>query len=557
MIPLSIRLLRAMGYGALAGIAVLLSGGCLGPMAGGGSEATNGNLIAGRLENADGSPGRHARIWLRPAEYLKDTAEAGAPEPMPEAIADDEGRFTLNLVPAGVYLLEARDDAGKGVTRYLSISDTVSRIPTDTLRPLGTMDGHLERLGNVPQRAYARLFGLERVAKADSAGNFSFRDLPAGQYWIQGVSSLPGYGFQTAAPVLIHPEAATRVQPLSLVRSADENYSDWPFSRQILLSTDSVPAGETVMDFPLLVRLDAGNFDFSQSIGSDIRFSAADGSHLAYEVERWDAQARQADIWVRLDSISGGNPVPLTLHWGRLQAPDFSFGPTVFSGFGGVWHMQAIPGLAGETVFADASPGAARLAGQIDAGNATGAIGNGAGFLGTHALEAAGHAGLWPESSFTISAWIQVAATPITGEGVLSLGDNYVLRVEAPGNLRFFYYNDTIAKTAPELGPWVDAVSFQKVNDKGWHHVAGMLADDSLRIYIDGVQSAAIRARGPVTYGRGPDLFVGVHGGLGNEFPRFHGQIDEVRISGRARTRAWMKLAYETQKPGASAITFR
>jgi hypothetical protein len=246
----------------------------------------------------------------------------------------------------------------------------------------------------------------------------------------------------------------------------------------------------------------------------------------------------------------------LTLHWGRLQAPDFSFGPTVFSGFGGVWHMQAIPGLAGETAFADASPGAARLAGPIDAGDATGAIGNGAGFRGVHALEAAGHAGLWPESSFTISAWIQVAAIPATGEGVLSLGDNYVLRVEPSGTVRFFYYNDTIAKTQPELGPWVDATTLQKVNDKGWHHVAGMLADDSLRIYIDGEARAAIRARGPVTYGRGPDLFVGVHGGLEKGF-RFHGQIDEVRVSGLSRSRAWMKLAYETQKPGASALTFR
>ncbi len=557
MIRLSIRFIRDLGYAVLAGTAGLLAAGCQGPLAGGGSEATNGNLIAGRLENADGSPGRHARIWLRPAEYLKDTAEAGAPETTPEVIADDDGRFTLNPVPAGVYLLEARDGQGKGVTRYLSVSDTVSRIPTDTLRPLGSLDGRLERLGNVSQRAYARLYGLERVAKADSAGNFSFNDLPAGQYWIQGVSSLPGYGFQTAAPVLIHPEAATRVQTLSLVRSADENYSDWPVSRQILLSTDSVPAGETVADFPLLVRLDAGNFDFSQSIGTDIRFSAADGSHLAYEVERWDAKARQAEIWVRLDSMCVGKPLPLSWNWGRLQAPDFSFGPTVFSGFGGVWHMQATPGLAGETVFADASPGASRLAGQIDPGNATGAVGNGAGFLGQHALEAAGHAGLWPESSFTISAWIQVAATPITGEGILSLGDNYVLRVEASGSLRFFYFNDTIAKTAPELGPWVDAVSVQKVNDKGWHHVAGMLAGDSLRIYIDGVQSGAVRARGPVTYGRGTDLFVGVHGGLGNEFPRFHGQIDEVRISGRARTRGWMKLAFETQKPGTSALTFR
>ena len=95
-----------------------------------------------------------------------------------------------------------------------------------------------------------------------------------------------------------------------------------------------------------------------------------------------------------------------------------------------------------------------------------------------------------------------------------------------------------------------------KVNDKGWHSVAGILAEDSLRIYIDGVPRAAVRARGPVTYVRGTDLFIGVHGGLESDF-HLYGQIDEVRISRDPRSRAWMKLAFETQKPGSSALTFR
>ena len=399
----------------------------------------------------------HARIWLRPAEYLKDTAETGDPETAPDAIADEDGRFVLDSLPAGAYLLEARDDKGKGVIRYLSALGAATQLPPDTLRPLGTLEGRLERFGNVPQRAYARLQGLERVARADSAGHFAFRDLPAGQYRIQGVSSLPDHGFQKAAPALIYPDSATRLETLPLIRSADEDYSAWPFSRQLFLSTDGIPSGETVRDFPLLVRLDAGNFDFSQSIGSDIRFSAADGGHLAYEVERWDAQARQAEIWVRLDSLSGGSPVQMTLHWGRLQAPDFSFGPAVFSTFGGVWHLQARPGLYGEMVSADASPGAARLAGQVEAGDRSGAVGDGAGFRGYHVLTAAGHAGLWPESSFTISAWIRIVGLQSAGAGVLSLGDNYVLRVEPTGTVRFFYYNDTVTVSDPLAGPWMDA----------------------------------------------------------------------------------------------------
>jgi len=549
-------LIRYLSFLVLPGSLGLLLAGCLGALAGGGSEATNGNIVAGRLEYDDGSPGRHARIWLRPAEYLKDTADAGARETAADAIADEYGRFSLDSLSFGAYILEARDEGGKGVTRHLSIQGANTELSSDTLLPLGTLQGRLERLGNVPQQAYARLYGMERVARADSGGYFTFPDLPASRYRIQGVSSLPGHGFQKAAPALVYPDGATRLESLPLIRSADEDYSDWPFSRRLFLHTDSIAPGETLRDFPLLVRLHADNFDFSQSIGSDIRFSGADGGHLAYEVERWDAQARQAEIWVRLDSLTGGEPVELGLHWGRLQAPDFSFGPAVFPGFGGVWHLQARPGPYGETSFIDASPGAAVMAGLVDEGDRSGAVGNGAGFKGRHALMAAGHPGLWPERSFTISAWIRIAAVPSAGAGVLSLGDNYVLRVEPAGTMRFFYFNDSIATAEPELGPWVDVGTLQSIDDKSWHWVAAILADDSLRVYMDGVQRTAIRARGPVTYGRGPDLFLGVHGGLENGF-RFHGQIDEVLISEAPRSRAWMKFAYETQKPGSAALLFR
>jgi hypothetical protein len=155
-----------------------------------------------------------------------------------------------------------------------------------------------------------------------------------------------------------------------------------------------------------------------------------------------------------------------------------------------------------------------------------------------------------------ISAWIKTAGIQPAGAGILSLGDNYVLRIEPTGTVRFFYYNDTIALSNPGAGPWVDAGTQFEVDDQDWHWVAGILADDSLRISIDGESRGAVRARGPVTYGRGTDLYIGLHGGLESGF-RFYGQIDEVRISGKPRSRAWMKIAYETQKPRSSTLIFR
>jgi hypothetical protein len=277
---------------------------------------------------------------------------------------------------------------------------------------------------------------------------------------------------------------------------------------------------------------------------------------LAYEVERYDAQAQQAEIWVKLDSISNESSVLLTLHWGRLQAPNFSFGPGVFSSYGGVWHLNEVPGIAGDGEALDVSPNAGRLSGPLETGDRSGSIGKGAGFRGQNYLVGSGHAGIWPETTFTLSSWIKISDPLTTGAGILSLGDNYILRLEPTGTVRLFYYNDTLTNSDPLAGPWVDATTLQRVDDFLWHNVAGVLAQDSLRIYIDGKQSAAVHARGPVTYLRGTELYIGVHGGLESDF-HFNGQIDEVQISGYSRSAAWMSLAYETQKPGSTAITFR
>jgi hypothetical protein len=35
------------------------------------------------------------------------------------------------------------------------------------------------------------------------------------------------------------------------------------------------------------------------------------------------------------------------------------------------------------------------------------------------------------------------------------------------------------------------------------------------------------------------------------------GVIDEVRISDQVRSQAWLKLSYETQKPGSKAVEFK
>lgn len=552
-----LRLRQSAGPWVIAALA-LASAGCLGPsrVAGGGSEATNGNIVAGSLDYSDGTPAKDARVWIRSSGYLEDTSETGELEAAPDAIADQGGRFTLDSLAAGDYLLEVRDGRGNGVVRALSTVGRVTELPADTLRLLGALEGRLERLGNVPQRAYARLYGLERVVKADTAGNFAFYDLPSGNYRLQGVTSLPGHGFQRSAPVLITPGGMTRIGTVPLVRSTDEDYATWPFSRMLRLSTASIAGADTVTDFPLLIRLHSGNFDFSLCNGNDLRFAGADGRHLAYEIERW--QPPLAEVWVKLDSLPGGATVDLTMHWGKPAAPDFSFGPAVFSGFGGVWHLQEATGFQGELTALDASPHAAAAQGRIVQGDRSGSIGKGAGFQAVHALKVLGHAGLRPASRLTFSTWIKPAAGRKRDCDILSMGDSYAMRISAGDSLRVFHFNDTAWKSGAPIkeGSWNDTGARLKTSSTGWHHIAGVLDGDSLRLYLDGVPRASVFSKGRIAYVRGEDLILGSHG-FGQTGFEYSGQLDEVQIAGTARSGAWVKLAHETQKPGSAVLEFR
>jgi len=104
-----------------------------------------------------------------------------------------------------------------------------------------------------------------------------------------------------------------------------------------------LPATASEENFPLLVRLNRGNFDFTQASakGEDIRFSA-NGKPLAYQIEEWDAAAGQASIWVRIPMIRGNARQEIKMHWGKPDAASESKGSAVFNesnGYVVVMHM--------------------------------------------------------------------------------------------------------------------------------------------------------------------------------------------------------------------------
>ena len=128
---------------------------------------------------------------------------------------------------------------------------------------------------------------------------------------------------------------------------ASAQYGDWKHSGSTYLVTDSagadLPASAVEKNFPLLIRLNKEYFDFSQAKpqGEDVRFSSK-GKPLAYQIERWDAEGGEADVWVRIPTIKGKDQQAIKMHWGKDKVSSESNGEQVFrttEGFAGVWHL--------------------------------------------------------------------------------------------------------------------------------------------------------------------------------------------------------------------------
>ena len=141
--------------------------------------------------------------------------------------------------------------------------------------------------------------------------------------------------------------------------NASDDYTTWQNWRYVYLITKTAAPGANVTttqtNFPVLIRLNPGNFDGlanTANDGSDIRFSLTDGTHLNYHIERWkhtSSTIDTAEIWVLAPSIAGNDTTKIKMYWNKVGAQDSSSSEKVFdttNGFAGVWHMSQTSGNA-------------------------------------------------------------------------------------------------------------------------------------------------------------------------------------------------------------------
>ncbi len=520
-------------------------------LAGNSSSETSNGITATALCTS-GAPAARALVRLRRSDYVSQPpALAKTAFVEADALTDASGRFQLSGIDTGSYSIEISEN-GFGVRLGCKLGGhEVADFGSQTLRPLGTVNGSIDTSGMLRKPLFVQVLGMERFVPVDSTGAYAIDDLPAGLYCLH-IISVSG----SSTTVM-------RTDQVSAVSGGAVSVTmpGWSFGRKIVLNTTQSGAGvfANVINFPVLVRLTTSNFDFSQagSAGTDIRFMKQDNTPLPHEIERWDAAARVAEIWVAVDTIFGNDSSHgITMCWGNPGAPSASNGAAVFdtlNGFQGVWHL----GQPAGTVAFDAT--ANRFSGIPSDTSPTpvpGVIGTCQEFNGeSNYIQMPGTASgklNFPENgSYSIAAWVYVDTLDSSFAKIIEKHDlQYKLQKDQFNRWEFSEY-----ETAKEY-----SLTTSPATAKAWVYLTGVRSGGSQYLYVNGVCVTSVITTLASPYSRDTADNVTIGRAAATDFSPlyfFKGRIDEVRMENRVRGADWIKLCYMNQKAGDALVVFR
>jgi hypothetical protein len=356
-------------------------------------------------------------------------------------------------------------------------------------------------------------------------------------------------------------------------------YGIWDHHRTITLNTTSTGAkvSANVYNFPLLIRLTAAEaliLSQAKAGGADVRFSKTDVSPpLPYHIESWDSTG--AAIWVKMDTVKGNAVQTLRMHWGNPVAVDSSRPAVVFdtaNGYRAVFHMNEASGNVtdatvnavvganvGTTRTALGLAGPARTFAGTNAANTNDTINRQ--YINLNNPNALNFAG-----RITMSAWVRAVnivgtenesyyRTILNRDGSSPTAEVFLRIGHNAGTADFAQYTtgkytgsaDVMAQSPQPASAYPDSGL--------WTHLAG--AYDSAgptqrlwRLYRNGVQIATSTdaENAGVT---GASTLWRIGRGPGAQNARWwSGDLDEIRISSVTRDSNYIRLSYESQKPG-------
>ena len=524
----------------------------------GGSTSTPNEVVVGQAFFPGGEPAALTEVQLIPSSF---TANGSIPvSDLAVDTTDAAGAYCFTGVDTGTYNIQAVHLATRKralLTGVMADTDTV-HAPSAVLEPAGQL---LVILSDSSRRdnGYLLIPGTTIAAVLDGTKDTLVLDsVPAGIIPEIVVTSDNGAVAETLRYniTVFSGEAAVVSNP------------SWKFTRTIVLNTSATGAeiSGTITDFPVCIRLHTDNFDFSQAQtgGNDIRFSTSTGTPLDYEIEKWDAAARQAVLWVKVDTIYGNDSTQsLTMYWGNPEAAGAVNSAAVFdtaNGFAGVWHLNEAEGTVEDATANRYTGNRFGNQSQIE-----GQIASGQSYLKQGDFSDMGNVLDPGTSDLTVSAWIKFT---VTGETYTIVGKSNGGEPASSeyGWLMTFSFNNFRFMIVSDGGVWGDPGTFWTeagvaLNDTAsWHFVTAVIdrsGNSNCHLFIDGADVTGTQLGNITDVGTVSNpLNLRIGAEADDEYP-VKSYLDEVTVSYTVRTADWVKLCYMNQRTDDRLVVFR
>jgi len=525
------------------------------------SDGSSSETVIGKIVNSDGTPSSHTRVMIVPYDYDPIRSQQSESLTIHSDTTTVSGEYKIRVGGIGRYNVMAvgLSQGTRLLISNINVHEDSTIVQQGTLTAPGAIKVIVQKNMDT-SNGYVYIPGttIGKLLKT-TAGFVILDSVPAGSdnavYYglIAGSNSLNL--ISDSITVFANDTAIT-------------TWAAWKFVRRCYLNTTVSGAGVsgTILHFPVLIRLSATNFDFTQAKknGEDVRFIKPDGSLCAMEIEQWDSIAGLAAIWVNVDTIFGNNNAQyIKMLWGAMAAGTMSNSASVFdtaNGFQGVWHLNEADKALALDATANHFDGTPSDTAPV---NVTGAIGLCKRFNGTSSFfdmkNTASSKLSFPENgTYTVSAWVYADTLDNRFHAIVGKSDNqYFLKLKQ-------YYPPNPMRW--EFAEFHDKAGWQITDTiataKEWKHLVGVRQGPNQYFYLDGILVGAgiqIKADSSAR-NTGDDVTIGkflTYSSIDASFCPFKGMIDEVRISNVAQSADWIRLCYMNQKQLDILVQFR
>ena len=317
---------------------------------------------------------------------------------------------------------------------------------------------------------------------------------------------------------------------------------DWAYRKKVVISADTAGIKDSATELAIPVRLHTGNFIFldMKPDGADLRFLAADDrTPLKHHIEKLDAAAEIAIVWVQVPKVSAGpNSEFIWMYYGNPKAvPTDDNAGTYSRSQVLVMHFNEKDGTPrDQTAYANH---AARFSGTPGV----------PGVIDTAVQLTPASSIVIPSSpanrvasakGFSFSTWIRLDSAE--GDGAI------FTQLENGKGIEIGVRGDQLAVKLNAGQRLADIARAGQLTVGKWHHLAVTLADE-MKVYIDGQQTASAPASVPDL---GGDIVIGAPpGGRG-----VAATLDEVQVASLTRSADWLKFAAAVQSPDSQVLAY-